>query len=249
MIAENKLGERIQAIPHGSGNCPCCKSALIAKCGSIKTWHWSHLAADCDPWYEGESDWHLNWKTFFGLDNCEITIGKHRADVKVHETVIELQHSSISAAEIREREEFYGKMIWIFDASEFKENIDVRKAGGYCTFRWKHPRQSIWHCERPVFLDFGHFLFAIHKIYTDLPCGGWGRWNHPNVFMARLREGEIKTADRAVHSPEIGYGKLLIKNPKFIGRWESLTEKLERMPIKQAMQEFYDESSFRDKLG
>ncbi len=52
----------------------------------------------------------------------------HRADILGNfDVVIELQHSNISIDEIKKREEFYKKMIWIVDANHFTENLFFQK--------------------------------------------------------------------------------------------------------------------------
>ena len=38
-----KDGEKILANPKEKAICPICNSEVIAKCGSIKVWHWSHM--------------------------------------------------------------------------------------------------------------------------------------------------------------------------------------------------------------
>lgn len=79
------------------------------------------------PIYLSESAWHRNWKmafpsafrekTFFSeAQNCQ-----HRADIYTPcGTTIEFQHSPISLAELRSREEFYPNLIWVVDGSKFK---------------------------------------------------------------------------------------------------------------------------------
>lgn len=108
--------------------CSGCGDDVIAKCGEIKIWHWAHVNKECDSWYEPESAWHIGWKSLAPPDNQEVVIGPHRADIRTSKgTVIELQHSPISPEEIREREQFYGDMIWIFDASAFSVRMDMEK--------------------------------------------------------------------------------------------------------------------------
>ncbi len=110
------------AKPGATGTCPVCHREVIPKCGEIKTWHWAHKSLkDCDTWYEPESDWHFEWKKLAGLENTEIVIRKpdgiHRADIKIDGLVIELQHSPLPLHEVREREAFYGSMIWVLDGT------------------------------------------------------------------------------------------------------------------------------------
>jgi hypothetical protein len=118
-FALNQFKERIKPTPKAIGFCPSCGSPLIPKCGQILCWHWSHKTLDCDPWYEPESEWHRNWKSLFPDDWQEVTMGNHRADIKTPRGVIEFQASSISSTEVQEREEFYGKMIWVVKADTF----------------------------------------------------------------------------------------------------------------------------------
>lgn len=123
MLAEAPGGTRILAEPDLEGRCPTCHQQCIPKCGEIKTWHWAHKSLkDCDRWAEPEGEWHYGWKKLAGLENCEVTIRKpegiHRADIKLPDgLVIELQHSTLPTADVRDRETFYGRMIWIIDGA------------------------------------------------------------------------------------------------------------------------------------
>jgi len=146
-------------------------------------WHWAHsVDTTCDIWGE-ETEWHLNWKAQFPKELAEISIEnngiKHRADICFpNETVIEFQHSSLSVEEIRERENFYKNMIWIFDVSEsfYKGNFIPRFAITHYTFRWKHARKSIAYASKPVYLDLGNgYIFHLSKMYPDAPNGGSGK--------------------------------------------------------------------------
>ena len=161
LYALNKKKEKIKAIPKSNAICPMCDGKVISKCGQIKIWHWSHESLkDCDSFGEGETYWHIKWKLLVDKEFCEVTIGNHRADIFIHNTVIELQNSSISTEDIIKREECYGNMIWLFNAEEFKENIELRESDDsrkntknlfYKTFRWKYPRKSLWYCKKPLF--------------------------------------------------------------------------------------------------
>lgn len=119
--------EKISPRPGMRALCPSCGGDVLAKCGSIKAWHWSHVAADCDPWSEPETEWHLNWKRRFPPECREVVIGNHRADVRTKNgIVIEFQHSSISVEEIRDREAFYGeRMMWVIDGAKFRKNCPI----------------------------------------------------------------------------------------------------------------------------
>lgn len=116
------------------GTCPACRGDVISKCGTKKLWHWAHAALrHCDSWWESETEWHRNWKRLFPVECQEFiqhdpaTGEKHIADVRtLRGMVIEFQNSPISPAELKSREAFYGKMIWIVNAAMYAKNFEIR---------------------------------------------------------------------------------------------------------------------------
>lgn len=117
-------GQRQEALPNLSGECPACFHAMVAKCGEVRIWHWAHKGhRRCDPWWENETEWHRAWKNQFPADWQEIVHPteegeRHIADVKTHDGwVIEFQHSNIRPDERRSREAFYQSLIWVVDGT------------------------------------------------------------------------------------------------------------------------------------
>jgi len=118
-------GVRTAPAPKLRGQCPLCGDDVIAKCGVVKAWHWSHKARlACDPWWENETEWHRAWKNYFPVDWQEVVLfdettgEKHIADVRTsHSLVIEFQHSVLPPSELKAREAFYRNMIWIVDGT------------------------------------------------------------------------------------------------------------------------------------
>ncbi|RLG10570.1 hypothetical protein DRN73_07455 [Candidatus Pacearchaeota archaeon] len=181
LLALDKNKEKIYASPKKIGYCEICGEKLIPRCGDIKIWHWSHKGNnDCDKWAEPESEWHKEWKSYFPKENREVVIKNHRADIKTdYGLVIELQNSSISEFDIFRREKFYGNMIWILNGKTLAKGLELRFNKEYVTFRWKNPPKAWWESKRKKYIDIGEingvgYLFLIKKIYTALPCGGWG---------------------------------------------------------------------------
>ena len=122
-----------------NAKCPICGDILIPKCGEKNMHHWAHKSnANCDSWWESETEWHRQWKNNFPNEYQEIimhdyTTGeKHVADVKTKTGIIvEFQHSTIDTKEQYSREQFYKNMIWVIDArkyyDKFKQNIKLLK--------------------------------------------------------------------------------------------------------------------------
>lgn len=176
---------REMAQPKGRAICPCCNSKVIAKCGQIVTWHWAHEVDDCDPWYECESEWHISWKRRFPNEWQEVVVGNHRADIKTPLCVVELQNSSISTEDIKEREWHYKKMVWLLNGDKFFENIDITERSDHVTFRWKWPRKTWWYASKPIFIDLPGrpYMLWIKRMYQDPPYNGWGKRVTYNRFI------------------------------------------------------------------
>jgi competence protein CoiA len=198
LYAKSEGGAQIRAgLAITEARCPHCGAPMLAKCGELVSWHWAHRARlDCDPWAEEETEWHRAWKALFPPERVEVTIGSHRADVVTPGGVIEFQHSPISPREIREREQHYGRMVWVFDASEFRRNLELRRRPGnqdpkYRTFRWRWPRKTLAAVKAPLYFDLdGRRMFRVRRLHLDSPAGGWGRLGTTAEFLAHYRERE-----------------------------------------------------------
>jgi hypothetical protein len=119
----------------------------------------------------------LAWKARFPEDYQEVVVGPHRADVKGPAAVLEVQRSQIAPEMIREREEFYGEMLWMLKGDDFVERFSTRYLGnGIYRWEWKSPRQRWASAERRLLIDFGE-IFEITKIDgRQTPWTGSGRF-------------------------------------------------------------------------
>lgn len=114
-------GVKTEAAKGLTGTCQCCGGVVIAKCGQFKIHHWAHKSLkQCDPWWENETDWHRQWKSYFPVSNQEVifispTGEKHIADIYLPDKkcVIEVQSYQIKPEEMKSREDFYNVMIWV----------------------------------------------------------------------------------------------------------------------------------------
>lgn len=177
MIALNQSGERIYAEPEANGICPVCSTELVPKCGEINAWHWAHKSLkECDTWSEPEGEWHYGWKMLAGLENTEIVIEKdgqiHRVDIKTSRgLVIEVQHSPLSPKEVREREEFYGNMVWIIDGDEvcpeFRLERYVSREENLYFKRDKIKKAWVNEITKPCFLNFKERVYNTYYYYNE----------------------------------------------------------------------------------
>jgi len=105
---------------------------MVAKCGPRVLHHWAHRARrDCDPWWENETDWHREWKSYFPEECREVSHTAidgevHRADIKTPTgIVIEVQHSTMTDQERDSRESFYRELLWIVDGRGFRKSFEL----------------------------------------------------------------------------------------------------------------------------
>jgi hypothetical protein len=171
-VVEGKRGE---ALPGLSATCPSCGNAMIAKCGQLRVWHWSHRGTrTCDRWWEPETEWHRTWKDRFPVEWQEITQWsedgeRHIADVKTESgVVIEFQHSHLRREERESRENFYQRMVWVVDGLRRKQDRSrffaslaaTRVVNPKPLTFWlslnEHALLREWSASRvPVYFDFG----------------------------------------------------------------------------------------------
>lgn len=160
--AVDSLGKRIAPIKGGRGVCPGCGGEMIAKCGDMNAHHWAHRRGeDCDAWREPMTDWHLAWQECFPEECREVWVGpnrEHRADVKGRGKILEVQRSSISPAEIQEREQFYGDMAWMLCGEDFEGRFRMRPCSDEdrirFRFKWKNMKRCWLAAERDIYIHF-----------------------------------------------------------------------------------------------
>ena len=137
--------------------CPVCKSKLTIRDGSINAKHFAHIANTClDDWNYDMSEWHHHKQSFFSPEFCEVIVSNsketHRADVLIDKTVIEFQHSPISADEFEKRTQFFinsgYRIAWVFDVTQQFESeaISCLDENNDNKFLWKHPIKIFSKC-------------------------------------------------------------------------------------------------------
>ena len=145
-VAADKDGNRVfieDAVKGTEYFCPVCGRRVIikAKESLAMAQHFAHKKGEgCpDKWkYDEKSEWHRAWQDRFPKECRERVVEnngvKHRADVLINGTVIEFQHSHITAKEIAERNKFYTesgcKVVWVFDANKSGIGSIKNKSGG-----------------------------------------------------------------------------------------------------------------------
>lgn len=211
-LVENK---KIEATKGAKGNCPCCGSEVIAKCGAIKINHWAHKKiSTCDPWWERETEWHRAWKNNYPDDWQEISFTdeqtgeKHIADVRTsHNLIIEFQHSHIEQQERVSRERFYKNMVWVVDGTRLKrdyprflkgkdDNIRLTNKQGFFTVNFPDECfPSAWlESSVPVIFDFlgMESIDNLNDFRNNLYCLLPKQNKRESILVVFLRESFIQ---------------------------------------------------------
>ena len=222
-FALNQFKQRIKPAPKTVGFCPSCGSSLIPKCGQILCWHWSHKTLDCDPWYEPESEWHRNWKSLFPDDWQEVTIGNHRADVKTPHGVVEFQASSISSTEVQERENFYGKMIWVIKADTFNLEVQLSPSARSFFNRFRdpypnHPMEEDLSCDN------------LFDLLTSKSYEKRGKLRSTEEYKVIAKEVEVSRESWRIKTEAL-WNKAWLKDPMYKWRWPRTTWSFARKKI------------------
>lgn len=133
---------------------------MIVKDGLENAKHFAHFAGTCaDSWNYDMSIWHRHMQKYFPPSAREVVVTngetKHRADVLIGKTVIEIQHSPISAEEFADRNEFFislgYRIAWIFDVSTQynNEQLYFSSDDNQYLLTWKHPMRVFSVGEKP----------------------------------------------------------------------------------------------------
>lgn len=185
----------------------------------------------CDPWWENETEWHLNWKGRFPDDWREIVHSapdgsRHIADVKTeHGWVIEFQHSSIKPEERRSRDAFYGRLIWIVDGTRRKRDapqfekawIDGAAVGSIGIVKTLFVADSVllreWsESQGPILFDFGG-----PALYWVLP-GKRDVWAYIAIFP---RVQMVQILRTGIVEPGLTFDGLIAELKESIFRYEA----------------------------
>lgn len=73
MLYAVKNGIKVKASETGErANCPFTNAEMISKCGVKMVKHWAYKNASEGIDYKSETEWHLQWKSLFEPNECEV---------------------------------------------------------------------------------------------------------------------------------------------------------------------------------
>jgi hypothetical protein len=131
---------------------------VVGKKGEKVIWHYAHTKGqECKAARE-MGPWHKWWQDRVEPDCLEIRMKRngvlHIADMQNgDDTVVEFQKSVVKPEIIREREEFYGDMIWVFCCTELVSKV-VAQRGRFMKLKITQGSRYFLEARKKTFLDF-----------------------------------------------------------------------------------------------
>jgi len=228
-------GERQEAQPGLSGECPGCGNPVHARCGEKNIWHWSHKSKHvCDPWWENKTEWHRAWQNQFPDEwqefVCRADDGeRHIADVKTDRGwVIEFQRSPLDPNERRSRDAFYQKLAWVVDGTkrknDTKRSIEAFNKGKLIGGPQPIVRLRSDECvlfrdwagsNAPVFFDYGN-EYPLLWLISSKPDGTAYVVQVPRASFIEIHRGMTQTA--------IDFDQIVENFRKLVAQYELLLQ-------------------------
>lgn len=217
-IAIDEKGNRVEAAVANRDlqyYCPVCGNPVILRSGLQNADHFAHTANECeDRWNYDMSEWHIKMQGYFPVDTREIVIKHngivHRADLLIDKTVIEMQHSPISAEEFNDRNEFFRELsyrvVWIFDVRDKVDNgqIQYLDENTITRMKWKHPMRIFDVLDRPL-SDYDK-SFAIYLHLRDYEEDDMDTCIYRVVWTRGNNDGFVDFSRFAISEEEINIG-------------------------------------------
>jgi len=156
------------------------------------------------PFRPGETVWHRNWKKAFPESFREVSFPcprlneVHRADVHTPcGTTLEFQNSPLSLEEMKSREAFYPKLIWILNGKKFKgfrilKHLPDVDDPGLSAYEFRHTDHLSMIRKADVLSGAGKpkVLNFHHEALRSLPLTSHYysfTWKHPHSVWYRAR--------------------------------------------------------------
>lgn len=181
---------------------------VVGKKGEKVVWHYAHTKGVICSASREMGPWHRWWQDRVESDFLEIRMKRagvlHIADMQNgDDTVIEFQKSVVKPEIIREREEFYGNMIWIFCCNDMVTKV-VAQRGRYLKLKMSQGSRYFLEARKKTFLDFDRRgvlelleVGSSRKTSTILFVKIWTLSEFDNVYMRGcLKEKATGRADR-----------------------------------------------------
>lgn len=158
---------------------------LIGKKGKIRKHHFAHKSKRDCKYGNNMGTWHAKEQARIKDEYLEVRMGHHIADVYTAQgLVVEYQNSIMNVDTIRERESFYGNMIWIFHVKMMGFST-ISKSGDRIKLKQTSGSKFWQSATKRSFLDQGKrgLLEVLSKRGQTFECKIWSIEDFDNTFL------------------------------------------------------------------
>lgn len=213
---------------------------LISRKGNARLWHFALskkekiLSCDDISYKSNKGTWHCNWQSYSPSSHLEVyrMVDKtsdftrnsicHIADmIDKHGNVVEFQHSNISASDIKSRENTYGNMYWIIDATT--SSYIILEDGSIIV-----KEDSNWwgDISKPILFDIGIGLaFVQRKLYRNNTAHYYYCHfisYHDSIMNLFVLKPDFRFLDEHLN-PKVSLQKSRYRHTTFFGLWNITT--------------------------
>lgn len=223
------------------GLCPECRGDVYARIPEHAIRHWAHTplpdgqVRNCTRDSGEMSEWHRRWQwERQDLECIEVAQGEHRADlINAGGVVIEIQHSSIPPEEIKAREAFWKRGVWLIDGTRIddgEQRVRIRRhpdqdpSDPYRSVQWPRAPLILYRAKWAIWIDLGESAnddggFPIHRgliqvrNFSDGRGNGWivsRDWFIENVIngtLATFKSHKPPTGESSKARKQVGHAR------------------------------------------
>lgn len=187
IYAYDKLGKRIHIDDYDKTFKVFCPDGheLIGKKGLIRKHHFAHKSTSKCKHTTNKGSWHTAEQARIKDEYLEVRIGHHIADVYTAQgLVVEYQNSVMDIKTMRERESFYGNMIWVFHVRMMGFET-LSKTGSTIKLKQTSGSKYWQEAKKRHFLDQGKqgLLEVLSKRGQVFTCKIWSIKDFDNTFL------------------------------------------------------------------
>ena len=249
--------------------CPSCGAELKidSKDSKYKRTHFKHKRGTLcnDDWNYDMSEWHRNWQNYFPKECQEVVMSNgvetHRADVCINNTVIEFQHSHITAEEVEKRNIFYLNLglnvVWVFDAKDKLIDLDNNIINATYPYSKFHIEKNdlYWKIKNKIFENFKYYRnsdnYAGIRIFLETECNDRTIVLPANIKNAKCFESNITYRPIYRENFLVSFGCVFDEKIETIKELEEETQKIKRMQVRRPAVQYtvpQSDSNVRSRL-
>jgi len=190
----DQYGKTAQPGARGFGECGC---PIIAKCGDLNMWHWSHEAQTaCTGIEHDEGFWQAAWHEWALTRGAEtdVRIGRQRVDfVMPNGRQVLLRSEYPDVRDVERLETVLGDAVWIYRWTQARWDR-LWQGGAHNLFKWRQGSRVLTRHTKPIRLHHHDRLFVVDNAFMGTSLDWSGENEVDAVFIQFNRDPDTPAA-------------------------------------------------------